>query len=93
MVDDGLERVVLVDLVPVADGVANGKLQPHVALLQLVGLCLQLDHWQGVGARGCLEVRVEKRVHEGALAQTRLADAENVEDESILHALVDQLVW
>lgn len=92
MVDDGLKRVVLVNLVAVADGVADSQLQPHVALLQLVGLSLQLDHGQGMGARGGLEVRVEQRVHERALAQTGLADAENVEDESILHALVHQLV-
>lgn len=92
VVYDGLKRVILVNLVAVADGVADGQLQPHVALLQLVGLGLQLHHGQGMGAGGGLEVRVEQRVHEGALPQTGLADTENVEDESILHALVHQLV-
>lgn len=92
MVYDGLKRVILVDLVAVADGVADRQLQPHVALPQLVGLGLQLHRGQGMGAGGGLKVRVEQRINEGALAQTGLADAENVEDESIFHALVHQLV-
>lgn len=40
MIDNGFERVVFVDLVAVADGVANSKLQSNVAFLQLVGLSL-----------------------------------------------------
>lgn len=92
MIDNGFERVVFVDLVAVADGVANSKLQSNVAFLQLVGLSLQFDHWQRVGTRGRLEVRVEQRVHEGAFAEPSLADAENVEDESILHTFVHKLI-
>ena len=41
--------------------------------------------------RAALEVCVEERVHEGGLAQARLADAHDVEREPVLNGLVNQL--
>lgn len=41
---------------------------------------------------GRLEVCVEQRVHQSAFAQAGLADAQDVEDESILDTFVYQLV-
>ncbi len=41
VVEDGAEAVLLVDLIAVADGVDEGELEVDVALLELVGVCLQ----------------------------------------------------
>lgn len=92
VVDDSFEGIVLVDLVTVADGVADRQLQTNVALLQLVGLCLQFHSWQRVRTGGGLEVGVEQRVHQRAFAQTSLTHAQNIEYEAILDAFVDQLI-
>ena len=43
VVDDGAEAVLLVDLVAVADGVDERKLEVDVALLELVGVGLEAD--------------------------------------------------
>lgn len=43
-------------------------------------------------AGGRFEVRVEKRVHQRAFTQTSFAHAQDVENESVLNAFVDQLV-
>jgi hypothetical protein len=92
MVDDSLERIILVDLVAISDSIADGQLQSDVALLQLVSLRLQLHRRQRVRACSRFKVGVEQRVHQRALTQARFAHAKNVEHKSILHALVDQLI-
>lgn len=43
VVHDGLEGVLLVDLVAEADGVADSQLQLHVRLVQVVGRGLEAD--------------------------------------------------
>ena len=92
VVHDGLERVLLVDLVAVAHRVANGHFQLHRTLLQLVSRGLQLDLGLAVIGLFGLERRVEERVYERGLAQAGLADAEDVEVEAVLHGFVHQLI-
>lgn len=92
IVDDRLERIVLVDLIAIADGVADRQLESDGLLLQLVGVRLELDVGQRMGTGHRFEARVEQRVHQRRLAETRFADAHYVEDESVLDALVHQLI-
>ena len=70
----------------------DSYLQFDVALLQLVGLRLELHVALLVVGRRRLEGRVEQRVHQGRLAQAGLADREDVEGEAAVDGLVDQLV-
>jgi hypothetical protein len=42
---------------------------------------------------GCrLKIGVEKRVHQSAFTETSFGNTQNIEDKSILYALVDQLI-
>lgn len=64
--------VLFVDLVPKAHGAHNRELQPHVALLEVIGIGLELNTWLCVGGRLPLELGVEQGIHEGGLAQACL---------------------
>jgi len=76
VVDHRFERVVLVDLVAIAHCVTDGQLESHIALLQLVGVSLQLDAGQGMGTWCGLEAGVKQRVHQRRLAQSSFACGE-----------------
>lgn len=65
--------VLLVDLVPKAHCAYDCELQPHIALLEVIGIRPKLDTWLCVGGWLPLELRVEQGVHEGGLAQTCLS--------------------
>lgn len=68
-----LSPVLLVDLVSKAHGVDHGQLEAHVALLQLVGVGLELNP-RLVVLRGLpLKLGVEQGVHKGGLAQACLS--------------------
>lgn len=45
VVNDGLEWIILVDLIAVADRIANGQFQADTTLLQLVGVRFKFDIW------------------------------------------------
>ena len=64
--------VLLVDLVTKAHGVDNGELEPYVALLELVGVGLELDPRLVVLSGLALELGVEQCIHEGGLPQPGL---------------------
>ena len=66
-------------------------LEFDAALLELVGVGLELDAGLLVRRRRRLKVGVEQRVDQGGLAQARLANAQDVEREPALHRLVHQL--
>lgn len=92
IVDDCLKRIVLVDLIAIADSVADGQLQTNGLLLQLISVRLELNIRQRMRTGHRLEAGVEQCVHQGGLAETRFTDAHDVEHEPILDALVDQLI-
>ena len=84
VLDDGLVGVLLVHLVAEPHAVHDGQLQPHLALVQLVRVGLQLHPRHVVVLRLVLEVGVEQRVHQRGLADARLADAQDVEAETLV---------
>lgn len=65
--------VLLVDLVPKAHRANDGELQPHVALLEVIGVGPELDTRLCVGGWLPLKLGVEQGVHEGRFAQTCLS--------------------
>lgn len=65
--------VLFVDLVPKAHCAYDCELQPHIALLEVIGIRPKLDTWLCVGGWLPLELGVEQGVHEGGLAQTCLS--------------------
>lgn len=63
VVDDRFERIVLVDLITISNGVADGQLQAYAFLLQLVRMRFELHIGQCMGARLRFEASVEQCVH------------------------------
>jgi hypothetical protein len=70
VVNNSLVAVLLVNLVSVANRIDNGQFEPHVGLLQLVSVRLQLHGGQVVRTRlqARLKACVEQRVHQRRLA-------------------------
>ena len=92
--------VLLVDLVPEAHGVDHGELEPHVALLELVGVGLELHSGLVVLSGLALELGVEQGVHEGGLPQPGLPFRNTGGQQAVGHCgdthctrLILQLDW
>ena len=81
--------LLLVDLVPEAHGVDHGELQPYVALLELVGVGLQLDPRLVVLSGLALELGVEQGVHEGGLPQPGLPFRKTVRENRVVGLCCD----